>query len=94
MKLLSGSCCLPHPDKEETGGEDAHFISDEQAVGVADGGVAGPVMVLMQDSIPGNSCYILFLQFKRSLMVQLTQLESWRKHILAQKQKGPQQHAS
>ncbi|KAJ0085631.1 hypothetical protein Patl1_09110 [Pistacia atlantica] len=37
MKLLSGSCYLPHPDKEETGGEDAHFISDEQAVGVADG---------------------------------------------------------
>ncbi|CAL1411014.1 unnamed protein product [Linum trigynum] len=38
LKLLSGSCCLPHPDKEETGGEDAHFIcSDEQAVGVADG---------------------------------------------------------
>ncbi|KAG5222086.1 protein phosphatase [Salix suchowensis] len=27
-----------HPDKEETGGEDAHFIcADEQAVGVADG---------------------------------------------------------
>lgn len=38
LKLLSGSCCLPHPDKEETGGEDAHFICvDEQAVGVADG---------------------------------------------------------
>ncbi|CAI0463873.1 unnamed protein product [Linum tenue] len=38
LKLLSGSCCLPHPDKEETGGEDAHFIcSDKQAVGVADG---------------------------------------------------------
>ncbi|XP_030447843.1 probable protein phosphatase 2C 55 [Syzygium oleosum] len=38
LKLLSGSCYLPHPDKEETGGEDAHFIcSDEQAVGVADG---------------------------------------------------------
>ncbi|KAK9948657.1 hypothetical protein M0R45_004223 [Rubus argutus] len=26
LKLLSGSCYLPHPDKEETGGEDAHFI--------------------------------------------------------------------
>nr|KJB14503.1 hypothetical protein B456_002G129300 [Gossypium raimondii]KJB14504.1 hypothetical protein B456_002G129300 [Gossypium raimondii] len=38
LKLLSGSCYLPHPDKEDTGGEDAHFIcADEQAVGVADG---------------------------------------------------------
>ncbi|KAJ6722558.1 PROTEIN PHOSPHATASE [Salix koriyanagi] len=38
LKLLSGSSYLPHPDKEETGGEDAHFIcADEQAVGVADG---------------------------------------------------------
>jgi len=38
LKLLSGSCYLPHPDKEETGGEDAHFIcADEHAVGVADG---------------------------------------------------------
>ncbi|XP_074264100.1 putative protein phosphatase 2C 55 [Silene latifolia] len=38
LKLLSGSCCLPHPDKEDTGGEDAHFICPvEQAVGVADG---------------------------------------------------------
>ena len=38
MKLLSGSCYLPHPDKEETGGEDAHFICvDEHAIGVADG---------------------------------------------------------
>lgn len=38
MKLFSGSSYLPHPDKEETGGEDAHFIcSDEQAFGVADG---------------------------------------------------------
>lgn len=36
--MLSGSCYLPHPDKEETGGEDAHFICiDEQAIGVADG---------------------------------------------------------
>lgn len=36
--LLSGSCYLPHPAKEETGGEDAHFICiDEQAIGVADG---------------------------------------------------------
>ncbi|EEF52541.1 protein phosphatase 2c, putative [Ricinus communis] len=38
LKLISGSCYLPHPDKEETGGEDAHFIcTDEQAIGVADG---------------------------------------------------------
>ncbi|XVE94749.1 hypothetical protein REPUB_Repub02eG0035800 [Reevesia pubescens] len=38
LKLLSGSCYLPHPDKEDTGGEDAHFIcANEQAIGVADG---------------------------------------------------------
>ncbi|OWM80825.1 hypothetical protein CDL15_Pgr006856 [Punica granatum] len=38
LQLVSGSCYLPHPDKEETGGEDAHFIcSDEKAIGVADG---------------------------------------------------------
>ncbi|VVA93410.1 unnamed protein product [Arabis nemorensis] len=38
LKLVSGSCYLPHPDKEETGGEDAHFIcAEEQALGVADG---------------------------------------------------------
>lgn len=38
LKLLSGSCYLPHPDKEATGGEDAHFIcEDEQIIGVADG---------------------------------------------------------
>lgn len=38
LTLISGSCYLPHPDKLETGGEDAHFIcSDEQAIGVADG---------------------------------------------------------
>ncbi|KAF5738169.1 putative protein phosphatase 2c [Tripterygium wilfordii] len=38
LKLLSGSCYLPHPDKEETGGEDAHFMCvEEQAIGVADG---------------------------------------------------------
>jgi len=38
LKLVSGSCYLPHPDKEETGGEDAHFIcEDEQVIGVADG---------------------------------------------------------
>lgn len=38
LKLLSGSSYLPHPDKEATGGEDAHFICvDEQVIGVADG---------------------------------------------------------
>lgn len=38
LKLLSGSCYLPHPNKEETGGEDAHFICvNEQVIGVADG---------------------------------------------------------
>ncbi|KAI3412355.1 Protein phosphatase [Psidium guajava] len=38
LKLLSGSCCLPHPDKEDKGGEDAHLIcEDEQVIGVADG---------------------------------------------------------
>ncbi|CAN8264080.1 unnamed protein product [Cochlearia groenlandica] len=38
LKLVSGSCYLPHPEKESTGGEDAHFICDEeQAIGVADG---------------------------------------------------------
>lgn len=37
LELRSGSCYLPHPEKEETGGEDAHFIWDEQAIGVADG---------------------------------------------------------
>ncbi|XP_062212790.1 probable protein phosphatase 2C 55 [Phragmites australis] len=38
LKLLSGSCYLPHPAKEATGGEDAHFICvDEHVIGVADG---------------------------------------------------------
>uniref|UniRef100_A0A1J3K310 Protein phosphatase n=1 Tax=Noccaea caerulescens TaxID=107243 RepID=A0A1J3K310_NOCCA len=38
LKLVSGSCYLPHPEKEATGGEDAHFIcEEEQAIGVADG---------------------------------------------------------
>ncbi|KAG5535801.1 hypothetical protein RHGRI_023541 [Rhododendron griersonianum] len=38
MKLQSGSCYLPHPDKEKTGGEDAHFIcEDEHVIGIADG---------------------------------------------------------
>ncbi|KAF5806754.1 putative protein-serine/threonine phosphatase [Helianthus annuus] len=38
LKLVSGSCYLPHPAKEETGGEDARFIcSDKPAIGVADG---------------------------------------------------------
>ncbi|MCI33790.1 putative protein phosphatase 2C 55-like, partial [Trifolium medium] len=38
LKMLSGSCYLPHPAKVATGGEDAHFIcADEQVIGVADG---------------------------------------------------------
>ncbi|XP_074309089.1 putative protein phosphatase 2C 80 [Silene latifolia] len=38
LKLKSGSCYLPHPDKVKTGGEDAHFICEEkQVIGVADG---------------------------------------------------------
>lgn len=38
LKLTSGSYYLPHPDKVKTGGEDAHFIcQDEYVVGVADG---------------------------------------------------------
>eukprot|EP00249_Psilotum_nudum_P022481 c28532_g1_i3 orf=383-1780(+) len=38
LRLVSGACCLPHPEKEITGGEDAYFIcADQQAVGVADG---------------------------------------------------------
>lgn len=38
LKLVSGSYYLPHPEKEATGGEDAHFIcEEEQAIGVADG---------------------------------------------------------
>ncbi|KAL2635778.1 hypothetical protein R1flu_007257 [Riccia fluitans] len=38
LKLLSGACNLPHPDKVKTGGEDAYFICpDKQVVGVADG---------------------------------------------------------
>ncbi|KAL3630315.1 hypothetical protein CASFOL_023299 [Castilleja foliolosa] len=38
LKLISGACYMPHPDKETTGGEDAHFIcADEQVIGVADG---------------------------------------------------------
>ncbi|TYI56425.1 hypothetical protein E1A91_D11G209100v1 [Gossypium mustelinum] len=38
FRLVSGSCYLPHPAKEETGGEDAHFIcANDEAIGVADG---------------------------------------------------------
>eukprot|EP00892_Ulva_mutabilis_P006407 jgi/Ulvmu1/4138/UM019_0117.1 len=38
LSLRAGACCLPHPDKVATGGEDAYFISANQAVlGVADG---------------------------------------------------------
>ncbi|CAI7781335.1 unnamed protein product [Closterium sp. NIES-53] len=37
LQLLSGACVLPHPDKAHRGGEDAFFILDGAAVGVADG---------------------------------------------------------
>lgn len=38
LRLLSGACYFPHPEKEVTGGEDAHFIcSEKQVFGVADG---------------------------------------------------------
>lgn len=38
LSLWSGACCLPHPDKVDTGGEDAYFISaNESVLGVADG---------------------------------------------------------
>eukprot|EP00250_Pteridium_aquilinum_P010927 c19720_g1_i1 orf=887-2500(+) len=38
LRLLSGACYFPHPDKEVTGGEDAYFICPEKQVfGVADG---------------------------------------------------------
>ncbi|MCO5567460.1 hypothetical protein L7F22_021151 [Adiantum nelumboides] len=38
LRLLSGACYFPHPEKELTGGEDAYFICPEkQMFGVADG---------------------------------------------------------
>lgn len=38
LSLRSGACSLPHPDKIDTGGEDAYFISaNESVLGVADG---------------------------------------------------------
>lgn len=38
LRLLSAACCLPHPEKQDTGGEDAYFICpDKQVIGVADG---------------------------------------------------------
>lgn len=38
LRLLSGACYFPHPEKEVTGGEDAYFICPEKQVfGVADG---------------------------------------------------------
>ncbi|GAB2283108.1 hypothetical protein Dimus_017639 [Dionaea muscipula] len=38
LSLRSGPCYLPHPDKEKTGGEDAHFICvEEHVIGIADG---------------------------------------------------------
>jgi protein phosphatase PTC7 len=38
LRLFSGACYFPHPDKEFSGGEDAYFICpDKQVIGVADG---------------------------------------------------------
>ncbi len=39
LRLLAGGASLPHPDKVEAGGEDAHFVSLDGlgAIGVADG---------------------------------------------------------
>lgn len=38
LALYTGACCLPHPEKLATGGEDAYFISASRtAIGVADG---------------------------------------------------------
>jgi protein phosphatase PTC7 len=39
MRLAMGACCLPHPDKQHYGGEDAFFTSSAGggAMGVADG---------------------------------------------------------
>jgi hypothetical protein len=36
LRLVSGVCELPHPQKRATGGEDAWFIH-EKTIGVADG---------------------------------------------------------
>jgi len=38
LRLVSGACQIPHPNKADFGGEDSYFISsDGSAVGVADG---------------------------------------------------------
>ena len=38
LRLTSGSCLIPHPDKAARGSEDALFANDEMnALGVADG---------------------------------------------------------
>jgi serine/threonine protein phosphatase PrpC len=38
LALKAGACCLPHPEKLDTGGEDAYFVSSDNTVlGVADG---------------------------------------------------------
>ncbi|KAH7445813.1 hypothetical protein KP509_01G025300 [Ceratopteris richardii] len=38
LRLVSAAYCLPHPEKQDTGGEDAYFIChDKQVFGVADG---------------------------------------------------------
>lgn len=38
LRLQTGACCLPHPEKKEKGGEDAYFVAPNcPAIGVADG---------------------------------------------------------
>lgn len=34
--FVTGACCIPHPEKRQTGGEDAYFVTPK-AVGVFDG---------------------------------------------------------
>ncbi|XP_010547493.1 PREDICTED: probable protein phosphatase 2C 80 [Tarenaya hassleriana] len=80
LKLLSGSCYLPHPAKEDTGGEDDHFICDEeQVIGVADG-VGGWAEVgvnagLFARELMSNSVMAIQGQAKGSSIDPLTVLE-------------------
>ncbi|CAI9777822.1 unnamed protein product [Fraxinus pennsylvanica] len=87
LKLNSASCYLPHPDKEETGGEDAHFIClDEQAIGVADG--VGGLADLGVDA--GQYARELLSNSVNAIQNQgvlLIQPESWRRLTQAQKQR-------
>ncbi|CAI9302857.1 unnamed protein product [Lactuca saligna] len=52
LKLVSESCYLPHPEKEEAGSEDAHFIfPGEQAIWVADGLKDPQLLALLHSQI-------------------------------------------